>query len=157
MVDRSLIGREAEPTTVVLSAESIREFAKAVGETNPVYVDRAAAKAAGWPDIVAPPTYPIAFMAESMSPSLFFDLGLNIPTVVHAEQEFEYNRPVTAGEELTIKGRIGDIWEKEGRSGWLDFVVIEASASEPSGRPVYTSRITLISKRPTGEEDEAPR
>jgi hypothetical protein len=92
-------------------------------------------------------------MAEAMDPDLFFELGLNIPSIVHGEQEFEYSRPMVAGEELTVKGRIADVWEKQGQSGMLDFVVLEASASGKDGKPVYVSRITLISKRATEEED----
>jgi acyl dehydratase len=152
MVDRSHIGKEGEPQTITIRAEGIREFAKGVGETNPLYFDSNAARAAGYADIVAPPTYPIAFMAESMNADLFFALDLNIPSIVHAEQEFEYVRPVVAGEELSIKGRIADITEKQGRSGILDFVVMEAVAWDKANKPVYTSRITLISKRAIAEE-----
>jgi acyl dehydratase len=152
MPDRKLIGKESQATSAVIQADSIREFAKAVGETNPVHFERAAAQAAGFPDIVAPPTYPIAFMAESMDPDLFIELDLNIPSIVHGEQEFEYMRPLFAGDELTLKGRIADMWEKAGRSGTLDFVVLEANAKDKKGEPVYTSRITLISKRAPPEE-----
>lgn len=154
MPDRNMIGKESEASSITLKADSMREFAKGIGETNPIHFDVEAAKAAGFSDIVATPTYPIAFMAETMNPDLFFELGLNLPTIVHGEQEFEYFRPVVAGEKLSIKGKIADIWEKEGRSGLLDFVVIEAAAVEDSGKPVYTSRITLISKRATEEEEE---
>ena len=151
--DKALIGKEGEPNTVTIDAEKIPEFARSLGETNPLYLDAEAAKAAGYDNIVAPPTYPIAFMAESMNPDLFYELDLNIPSLVHGEQEFEYHRPVVGGEELIIQGKIADIWEKQGRSGTLDFVVMEANASDANGEPVYTSRITLISKR-IDEEDE---
>jgi len=152
MPDRKLIGKESQETSAVIQADSIRAFAKAVGETDPVYFDRAAAQAAGFPDVVAPPTYPIAFMAEAMDPDLFIELDLYIPSIVHGEQEFEYMRPLFAGDELRIKGRIADMWEKTGRSGTLDFVVLEANAKDTQGQPVYTSRITLISKRAPPEE-----
>jgi acyl dehydratase len=152
MPDKKLIGKEGAPNTITIRAEGIRDFAKGIGETNPLYFDTKAAQAAGYPDIVAPPTYPIAFMAESMNADLFFELDLNMPTLVHAEQEFEYVRPVVAGEELTLKGKIADITEKQGRSGILDFVVMEATAHDKNNKPVYTSRITLISKRAAPEE-----
>jgi acyl dehydratase len=155
MVDRAMIGREAEGATICLDPDSIREFARGIGETNPLYFDSEAARAAGYDDVVAPPTYPIAFMAESMNADLFFELDLNMPTLVHGGQEFEYYRPVVGGEELALKGRIADIWEKTGRSGTLDFVVMEATAHDKRGDPVYTSRITLISRRTgPGEQEE---
>ena len=153
MVDKSVIGKESPPTTITLRAEAMREFALAIGETDPVYLDAAAARAAGFADIVATPTYPIAFMAEAMDPDLFYELGLNIPSIVHGEQEFIYERPMVAGEELTVRGRIADVWEKTGQSGILDFVVLEARAQDALERPVYVSRITLISKRALAEEE----
>jgi acyl dehydratase len=153
MVDKSVIGKESPATRITLRAEAMREFALAIGETNPVYLDAAAARAAGFPDLVATPTYPIAFMAEAMDPDLFYELGLYIPSIVHGEQEFVYERPVVAGEELTVKGRIADVWEKTGQSGALDFVVLEARASDEDDKPVYVSRITLIAKRAPAEED----
>ena len=153
MVDKSVIGKESPATRITLRAEAMREFALAVGETNPVYLDAAAARAAGFRDLVATPTYPIAFMAEAMDPDLFYELGLYIPSIVHGEQEFVYERPVVAGEELTVKGRIADVWEKTGQSGVLDFVVLEARASDADDKPVYVSRITLIAKRAPAEEE----
>ena len=68
-------------------------------------------------------------------------------TLVHGEQEFEYVRPVRAGETLTLIGRIGDIYEKTGSSGTLDFVVLETEARDERGTPVFFSRNTLISRR----------
>jgi acyl dehydratase len=155
MVDRSVIGKESPPTRITLRAEAMREFAAAIGETNPVHLDAAAARTAGFADVVATPTYPIAFMAEAMDPDLFFELGLNIPSIVHGEQEFIYHRPVVAGEELTVRGRIADVWEKTGQSGVLDFVVLEAQAEDAQNKPVYVSRITLISKRALQEDEGA--
>lgn len=147
MPKRELIGKETEATTVTINPESSKAFAKVVGELDPLYHDEAAARAAGYANVLAPPTYPIAFMAESMNPELFFELELNLPSIVHGEQEFLYFQPIVTGVELTMKGRIADMWEKTGRSGTLDFVVMEAEASDQQGKPVYTSRITLISKR----------
>ena len=149
MPKRELIGKETEATTVTINPESSKAFAKVVGELDPLYHDEAAARAAGYANVLAPPTYPIAFMAESMNPELFFELELNLPSIVHGEQEFLYFQPIVTGEELTMKGRIADMWEKTGRSGTLDFVVMEAEARDKRGQQVYTSRLTLISKRAT--------
>jgi hydroxyacyl-ACP dehydratase HTD2-like protein with hotdog domain len=68
-------------------------------------------------------------------------------TLVHGEQEFEYTRPIRAGETLTLKGRIADIYEKTGSSGTLDFVVLETEAKDADGKTVFFSRNTLISRR----------
>jgi hydroxyacyl-ACP dehydratase HTD2-like protein with hotdog domain len=68
-------------------------------------------------------------------------------TLVHGEQEFEYVRPIRAGETLTLTGRIADIYEKAGSSGILDFVVLETEARDAGGEPVFFSRNVLISRR----------
>jgi hydroxyacyl-ACP dehydratase HTD2-like protein with hotdog domain len=68
-------------------------------------------------------------------------------TLVHGEQEFEYVRPIRAGETLTLTGRIGDIYEKTGSSGIMDFVVLETEATDREGQRVFFSRNTLISRR----------
>ena len=155
MVDRAMIGRQAEGATITIEPESIKDFARGIGETDPLCLDEAAARAAGYSNVVAPPTFPIAFMAESMNADLFFELGLDITSIVHGGQEFEFFRPVVGGDKLTLHGRIADLWEKQGRSGNLVFVVMEAAARDMDGNPVYTSRITLISrKKPTGEEEQ---
>jgi hydroxyacyl-ACP dehydratase HTD2-like protein with hotdog domain len=77
----------------------------------------------------------------------FLELGLNFMTLVHGEQEFEYRRPIRAGETLTLTGRIADVYEKTGGSGTLDFVVLETEATDADGRQVFFSRNTLISRR----------
>ena len=68
-------------------------------------------------------------------------------TLVHGEQEFEYLRPVRAGETLALTGRVADIYEKSGSSGTLDFVVLETEARDTEGELVFFSRNTLISRR----------
>ncbi|HJQ82589.1 MAG TPA: MaoC family dehydratase N-terminal domain-containing protein, partial [Candidatus Binatia bacterium] len=121
------------------TAEHVGAFARALGDLNPLYLD----------GVMAPPTYPIAFMTQAMSGGMetFLELGLNFTTLVHGEQEFEYARPIRAGETLTLTGRIADIHEKTGSSGTLDFVVLETEARDDAGGPVFFSRNTLISRR----------
>ena len=148
MADKSMIGKETPPGRAEAKAEEMVAFAKAVGDERPEYVDAAAAKAAGFPGLVASPTFPMRFLFDALDPDLFFELGLNLAGIVHAEQEFIYERPVIAGEKYVITGKVHDIWEKEGKSGILDFVTFEAKALEEKSRQhVFTARMTLISKR----------
>src|SRR5262249_30710543 len=123
--------------SATVTAEHVAAFAQALGDPNPEYAR------------IAPPTYPIAFMTQAMSGGMetFLELGLNFMTLVHGEQEFEYVRPVRAGETLTLKGRIADVYEKVGSSGALDFVVLETEAADAAGKPVFYSRNILISRR----------
>ena len=149
MANRALVGREFPAVTATIDAESVKAFARALGETDPLYLDEEAARRGPFGGIIAPPTYPIAFMAQSMAgaASSFDELGLNFMTLVHGEQEFEYARPVRAGETLTLTARIRDVYEKTGRSGVLDILVLETEAADESGETVFSSRQTLVSKR----------
>jgi len=149
VANRAMIGKTFPPVTATIEADSIKTFARALGDRNPLYVDDAAAKASAFGAIVAPPTYPIAFMAQSMAGAAgsFEELGLNFMTLVHGEQEFEYQRPVTAGEELTLTARIADVSERQARSGTLDILVLETTATDAAGKPVFASRQTLVSRR----------
>src|SRR5262247_2418493 len=125
---KEMIGRVLSTGSATVSPEHVAGFAAALGDTNPEYAT------------VAPPTYPIAFMAEAMSGGMntFLELGLNFMTLVHGEQEFEYVRPVKIGETLTLTGRIADVYEKTNSAGAvLDFVVMETEGTDQAGEPVF--------------------
>ena len=143
MADRGLIGKETPPGEATASAEEIVAFCEAIGDVRPEYVDR---QAGAGP--LVPPTFPMRFLFDALDPDLFFELGLNLAGIVHAEQEFVYERPVKAGEQYRIIGKVHDVWEKQGRSGLLDFVTFEAKGYEKtSDELVFTARMTLISRR----------
>jgi len=138
---KDMIGRELSTGSARVDAPHVAAFARALRDPNPAYTG---------PDATtAPLTYPIAFMAQALAggSSTFDELGLNFMTLIHGEQEFEYIRPVRLGETLTLTGRVGDIYEKTGSSGTLDFVVLETEARDAEGKPVFFSRNVLISKR----------
>jgi len=149
MPSKDMIGRVLSSGSATVTAESIAAFARALGDENPLYLDPEAARRGPFGTVVAPPTYPIAFMTQAMAGGMdtFLELGLDFMTLVHGEQEFEYVRPIRAGETLTLTGRIADIYEKEGASGVLDFVVLETEARDAGGEPVFFSRNVLISRR----------
>lgn len=141
MPSKAMIGRTLSTGSAAVDAAHVAAFARALGDEDPRYFDAERG--------VAPPTYPIAFMVQALAggASVFEELGLDFVTLVHGEQEFEYTRPIQAGETLTLTGRIADIYEKTGSSGTLDFVVLETEARDAAGEPVFFSRNTLISRR----------
>jgi hypothetical protein len=148
MPDRSLIGVETPPGKAEAVAEEIVEFCKAIDDTRPEYGAAEAAGEGSEGALLAPPTYPMRFLFDALDPDLFFELGLNLAGIVHAEQEFIYERPVRAGEKYSLVGKVHDMWEKQGRSGLLDFVTFEAKAyEEEHNELVFTARMTLISRR----------
>ena len=149
MASKDMIGRTLSTGSATVEAEHVAAFARALGDPNPLYVDPQAAARGPFHGIVAPPTYPIAFMIQALSggASAFEELGLNFMTLVHGEQEFEYVRPIRVGETLTLTGRISDIYEKQGSTGTMDFAVLETEGKDADGKVVFFSRNTLISRR----------
>jgi len=147
-VNREFLGRTfpaAEPYEV--SRVKIAEFADAIGDPNPLYRDRAAAQAAGYPDVIAPPTFAIVIsMAGSARAVADPALGLNYAMVVHGEQRFEYSRQITAGDVVTAQATITDIREA-GRN------VLLTTATEirtVGGEHVCTAHSTLAERGGAG-------
>jgi len=148
MADRNLIGKETPPGKAEAKVEEMVAFCRAIGDDRWEYVDEAAARKGQWGALVAPPTFPMRFLFDALDPDLFFELDLNLAGIVHAEQEFIYERPIKAGEKFKMIGKVHDVFEKEGRSGTLDFVTFEAKAyEEQTNDLVLTAHMTLISKR----------
>jgi len=144
MLDRSLIGRESEPAVHEVEKGMIRRFAEALGDPNPLYVDEAAARAAGYPALVAPPTFAVALASnERFRHSL--DLGTR--SILHGEQQFEYVRPIVAGDRITVRSRVADVQERPGASGPMDVIVIEDDGRDDEGKPIFRTRATLILRR----------
>jgi acyl dehydratase len=144
MLDKSLIGRESEPVVHEVERGAIRRFAEALGDPNPIYSDEAAARATGHAALVAPPTFPIALASnERFRHSL--DLGTR--SILHGEQQFEFARPVVAGDRITVRSRVADVQERAGASGPMDVLVIEDEGRDDRGDLVFRTRATLILRR----------
>src|SRR5207248_1977732 len=108
MPSKEMIGRVLSTGSATVSAEHVAAFARALGDANPLYTDPEAARRGPFGTIVAPPTYPIAFMAQALAggADVFLELGLDFMTLVHGEPEFEYTRPSEAGEPPTLTRRV---------------------------------------------------
>jgi acyl dehydratase len=144
MLDRSLIGRESEPVLHEVEKGAIRRFADALGDPNPIYVDEAAARAAGFPSLVAPPTFAVALTSnERFRHSL--DLGTR--SILHGEQQFEYARPILAGDRIVVRSRVADVQERAGASGPMDVLVLEDEGRDEKGELVFKTREMLILRR----------
>ena len=144
MLDRSLIGRESEPVVHEVEKNQVRRFAEALGDPNPLYQDEAAARAAGFAGLVAPPTFPLALTAnERFRHSL--DLGTR--SILHGEQQFEYARPILAGDRITVRSKVADVQERAGASGPMDVIVIEDEGRDEKNELVFRTRATLILRR----------
>jgi len=146
-MDSSFVGREfplAEPYLV--GAEKVREFAAAIGEQAAPCHHRAAAIAAGYPDLVAPPTFGIAVIARAQDTVLFNpELGLDFARVVHGDQRFVQHRPIVAGDALTSVVHIDSIRVMAGN----DIIGLRTEVSSVAGDAVCTAYSTLVSRAAT--------
>ncbi len=143
----SIVGRESPPGFCELEKGAIRRFSTAVGETNPIHFDEAAARAAGYASLVAPP----AFLAALRPGTDLIAELTNGKQVLHAEQQFELARPLLAGETVTVYGRVADVSSRTLPSGVAETVIVEHEGSDGAGATVFRSRATLVlrtSQRP---------
>ena len=143
-INKDYLGRTFPVTDPYeVSRVKIAEFAAAIGDPNPVYRDRAAAQAAGYPDVIAPPTFPVVVaMAASGQAVADPGLGLNYAMVVHGEQRFEYARPIGAGDVLTATSTISDIRQ----TGRLTMLSTRTDIRTVSGEHVCTAHSTLVER-----------
>ncbi|HVI94386.1 MAG TPA: MaoC family dehydratase N-terminal domain-containing protein [Anaeromyxobacter sp.] len=144
MLDRSLIGRESEPVVHDVERTAIRRFADALGDPNPLYQDEAVAKSAGYPALVAPPTFAAALTANDR---FRHSLDLGTRSILHSEQQLEYARALVAGDRITVVSRVADVLERPSASGPMDVIVLEDEARDDKGEVVFRARATLILRR----------
>jgi acyl dehydratase len=141
-LDQSFVGRSYPPTEPYqVGREKIREFALAIGADDPLHHDVAAARHAGYPDVVAPPTFPFS-VTFAASRVIIEDpaLGVDYSRVVHGEQRFVYARPIVAGDELVCVNTVDEITSR----GGLDFVTTRSDVSTPAGEPLVTVWSKLV-------------
>jgi acyl dehydratase len=143
-MDKNAAGKTFSPYEFRVERGKIKEFADAIGDSNPVYRDPEAAAKAGFPGIPAPPTLLRTFLYETTEARDALKVK-DWSYIVHGEQEFEYLAPVVAGDVLTARDRIVSITEKESkRAGTLQIAVIESTFVNQRGETVQIARRTLV-------------
>ena len=146
-LDPSFVGRSWPATAPYqVGREKIREFATAIGATDAEYHDPEAARALGYPDVVAPPTFPfVVTMAASSQIIRDPQLGMDYSRVVHGDQKFAYTRPVVAGDTLVCVITVDEITSRGGH----DFLTTRTEVTTEAGEPVVTVWAKLVQR---GEE-----
>ncbi len=143
MIDKKFIGYGVPPTLWDVEKGRIRFFAEVIGTADPIYLDEAAAKAAGYRNVVAPPTF--IFGAESDSGvlmKLLDTLKIDLREVLHGEQRFDYHAPVCAGDTLRFQTRVADIYDK--KDGALEFVVNDTKVTNQLGEHVADLHSVIV-------------
>ncbi len=143
MIDRQYIGHRFPVFQVEVEKGRLRFFAKAIGETDPVYFDEKAAKAAGHPGLLVPPTFLFCLEMESPDPAAIRNLlGLDYRRLLHGEQGFIYHAPVYAGDTLSFDQRIEDIYDK--KNGALEFVLRKTRVTNQHQKLVAELRTVTV-------------
>jgi acyl dehydratase len=145
-INTSVKGKEYPPYVVTVERGKIKEFARAIGDLSPFYLDDNVGRASEWGDIIAPPTFPITFRDETQDTGVLLrDLGTDISRLLHGEQAFEHRKPIRPGETYICRSKVVDIYEKTGRSGPMAFVVRETTVTDGDNDIVVTVRhITVV-------------
>jgi acyl dehydratase len=141
-VNPDLVGRVFPPTAPYLvGREKVREFARATFATAAQHVDPEAARALGYADVVAPPTFAMVIQDRTMQQLLELeDSGIELHRLVHAEQRFSYSRPIVAGDELVAQLAVTGIRTLGGNA----MVTSEATITDAQGAHVVTATSVLL-------------
>ncbi|MEV7863799.1 MaoC family dehydratase N-terminal domain-containing protein [Streptomyces hirsutus] len=131
------------PASADVERGRIRQFAQAIGAQDPVHHDVEAARAAGHPDLLAPPTFVFGLELEQ---SDVFDIlagfGIDISQVLHGEQKFRYFAPVYAGDQVTFTSSFVDAYSKAG--GALDFFVRRTEVTRGEEKVAELESVTVV-------------
>ena len=147
-IDPSVIGTEMPVVTRDIERGRLRSFALAIGETDPIYSDLDAAKAAGHPDLPVPPTFlfGLGFGGGADDFKWLADLGVDLRHILHGDESFTYHSIAHAGDTVTLAPKIVDVFSKRG--GALQFLVRETSVRNATGEPVADLRESIVVRDP---------
>jgi acyl dehydratase len=127
--------------TYAVGREKVREYAHAVGETDPLHLDPEAARGAGYADVVAPPMFAAVYCAPAVWPAMLDpEVGIDFARMVHGAQEFEWHVPVVAGDEITTEAELEETRERNE----LKFFVFRTVSTNQRGETVCEGRWTNI-------------
>jgi acyl dehydratase len=143
-INQEFIGRTYPPTEVYsVGREKIREFASALGDTAPCYFEVESARALGYPDLIAPPTFAIVVTMQAGGQVIHDpELALDYTRVVHGEQRFVQHRPIFAGDEITSTVSVDSIRSAAGN----DMITVKTEVHATDGELVSTVYSLLVSR-----------
>jgi hypothetical protein len=129
-IDRSIIGMKSTPVRFEVERGAIRRLARAIDDQTPEYQR----------GDIAPPTFPTTFRMDNVP---WFQ-GVDRSSFIHTNQEYQYERPLVAGDVITVVEEIVDVFEKQGKLGRMTFIVSDTEGRDPGGNLVYRARSTRL-------------
>ena len=141
---RAAVGVESEPYTNEIEKGAIIKFARAIGDTNPIYCDEEAARRSRYGGLVAPPT----FFRSLRSGPMKVNVESPYPANLDGGSEWEYYEPARPGDRITVTHKISNIFERPGRLGNMLFIQRETKYVNQFGTTVAIQRTTGINYQP---------
>lgn len=151
MVNEAIVGKEFPSFEFLVERGKIKEFARSLGDKNPLYSDVDLANKAGFESVPAPPTFTASFLHqvpdENFLLNLMAEMEIDVARSVHGESEFEYIKPIVAGDVLTVSMRVLNVTKKEGkRGGVMNLITTEATYTNQDGEVVQKDRMLFIER-----------
>jgi len=149
MADKTKVGKEYPLVIWEVEKGKIRELVRAIGDPNPVYVDKNAAIAEGYRDVPASPTFlTVPAMWCNMLATVLFDAGVNVAMVLHGEEEYEYLAEIYPGDVLTGIPKLVSVEEKQSKSGrMMDMLTIEVDYTNQRGEKAARARTLIVERK----------
>ena len=140
-VNDQAVGKTFAPTTYAVGREKVKEYAFAVGETNPLHLDHEHARKAGYADVVAPPMFCVVYSSAAMAPAIFDpEVGMDFALMVHGGQEFRWGPLVVAGDEISTVVTVASIDHRAGNG----FYIFGSVSTNQHGQTVCAGTWTNI-------------
>ncbi|MDM5209184.1 MaoC family dehydratase N-terminal domain-containing protein [Cytobacillus kochii] len=144
MLDQTIIGKTGPTFMFEVDKRHVKQFAQAIGDDNPLYTEPTYADQSPYNGLIAPPTFPVVAGVEGEG----IELDLDKKRMLHGEQSFIYHRPLKVGESLTCQIKVADLYEKEGKKGKMQFIILDTEMRDTEGDLVVTSRMNIIYPQP---------
>lgn len=145
-LSKDIVGRKLDSYKFTVERGKVKEFCKAIGETNPIYLDPAEAKKAGFEDTPIPPTFQTTFMFWGY-PKIWDDMkdmGIDISRLLHMKEEYRYLKPVYPGTTVSAAGEVVDV-----KTGKMDMVTFKTTYTDEKGQPCIEAEMAIVI-RPEG-------
>ncbi|MEW6529915.1 MAG: MaoC family dehydratase N-terminal domain-containing protein [Thermodesulfobacteriota bacterium] len=148
MADKSVNGKQLPPFTWEVERGKIRELAQAIGDSNPIFVDKQAAMEEGYEDVVAPPTFAtVPTLWTGIGLEALKAMGISFSRILHGEESYEYYGEIYPGDVLTARSKITDIKTKSGKSGDMTIITRECEYTNQRNEVVLKSTTVAIERK----------
>ncbi len=140
-LSKDIVGTKLDPYTFAVERGKVQEFLKAIGETNPIYTDPAAAKAAGFDDTPIPPTFQTAFQFWGY-PKIWDDMsnmGIDTTRLLHMKEEYNYHKPVYPGVTIHAAGEVIDV-----KIGKMNMVTFKTEFKDEKGDVCIEAEMAIV-------------